>query len=581
MFDKDNKFGFINNNESNNNNVEGLDKVKSDLNNIKSDVDELNTQYKDIVKDTSVKTDAKIKKCMVSFTDDDCRKEVYTILKPIADEKNVKFTLAMPTAKIGTSNYLSAEQVKDLYQQGWEFMWHTHSENNMNTMTTEEMEAEYNESYKCWSDLGIPVNNIIAYPQGRDTDLVRNFSSGKFKMGVDTFRTKLNTVPYAQYSMSRYEIGTSHKEDYKTKLGSPYNTNTIEHYKWLVDKAVEENAWLIFYTHAWYPTFDSTQQEYLKEVIDYVRSKDIEIVTLEEGLKRTGNLINIGDYNGTEQSGDYFVVGCDGSIKSSFLEKIVPILNYSEGQDYSTKSISEFENGITITAVSSSDATNMPMSRPGTLFTVKPNKYQGYCYQKYFIYETGIEYTRGCNTKGAWQNWISSSYLLAGGSNEEPSTIPISKYKTGTTLQYVDSSTCSNMPENVPGTLITVKPCDYTGYAYQEYILYQGGIKYIRSCDNSGNWLGWNTTTININTESADPANKSINDYRLGISVSFVGNSIATLMPESKAGTLTTYKLNSTYLGYCYQEYVIYEEGTKYIRSCKRTGVWEAWKKCN
>ena len=51
MFDKDNKFGFINNNESNNN-VEGLNKVKTDITNIKSDVDELNTQYKDIANKT-------------------------------------------------------------------------------------------------------------------------------------------------------------------------------------------------------------------------------------------------------------------------------------------------------------------------------------------------------------------------------------------------------------------------------------------------------------------------------------------------------------------------------------------------
>ena len=48
MFDKDNKFGFISNNESNNN-IEGLDNIKSDIKNIKNDVDELNTQYKDIV----------------------------------------------------------------------------------------------------------------------------------------------------------------------------------------------------------------------------------------------------------------------------------------------------------------------------------------------------------------------------------------------------------------------------------------------------------------------------------------------------------------------------------------------------
>ena len=50
MFDKDNKFGFINNNENSNNNIEGLDKVKTDINNIKDDLgdEELNTTAKDV-----------------------------------------------------------------------------------------------------------------------------------------------------------------------------------------------------------------------------------------------------------------------------------------------------------------------------------------------------------------------------------------------------------------------------------------------------------------------------------------------------------------------------------------------------
>ena len=48
MFDKDNKFGFISNNENSNNSIEGLDKVKTDINNIKSEVNELNVQYKDL-----------------------------------------------------------------------------------------------------------------------------------------------------------------------------------------------------------------------------------------------------------------------------------------------------------------------------------------------------------------------------------------------------------------------------------------------------------------------------------------------------------------------------------------------------
>lgn len=49
MFDKDNKFGFINNNESNNN-IEGLDNIKTDIKNIKDDVgnEELTTTAKDV-----------------------------------------------------------------------------------------------------------------------------------------------------------------------------------------------------------------------------------------------------------------------------------------------------------------------------------------------------------------------------------------------------------------------------------------------------------------------------------------------------------------------------------------------------
>ena len=70
MFDKDNKFGFISNNNESNNNIEGLNKVKTDINNIKDDlgdeeltttnkdvkgaINEINTQYKDIAKNKQI-----------------------------------------------------------------------------------------------------------------------------------------------------------------------------------------------------------------------------------------------------------------------------------------------------------------------------------------------------------------------------------------------------------------------------------------------------------------------------------------------------------------------------------------------
>lgn len=455
----------------------------------------INSSLEETAKDSSVKSDGKMKKCMVSFTDDDCRKEIWSILKPIADEKGVKFTLAMPTSKIGMPNYITEEQAKSFYNEGWEFMWHTHTENNLDTMSLEQMENEYNESVKIWSKLGLPKNKIVAYPQGHDNHLVRTFCSGKFKAGVDTFRTNNNIVPYSQFALSRYEIGAPLNEAIKNKLGCPYDNNTLDYYKWLVDRAFQDNAWLIFYTHAWYPTFDSTQQQYLKDVIDYIRSKNIDIVTLEEGLELTGNLINIGDDNGNEYNKDtdgyYFTVGCDGSIRSSSLKDMLPQLNYSEGIDYNSKSINDFLVGITITAVNSADATNMPLAKAGTLITFKPNQYSGYSIQKYYIYETGEEFTRGCNKSGAWQPWESKT-LFVGSANTNPINKPITEYQVGVTVNFVGSTICTGFPNDKPGTLTTIKPTALSNaYSYQEYVIYNEGIKYFRYCNIGGAWQPW------------------------------------------------------------------------------------------
>ena len=65
MFDKDNKFGFINNNENSNNNIEGLDNIKTDIKNIKDDVNELNTQYKDIANNKADKNDLQAQKTRI------------------------------------------------------------------------------------------------------------------------------------------------------------------------------------------------------------------------------------------------------------------------------------------------------------------------------------------------------------------------------------------------------------------------------------------------------------------------------------------------------------------------------------
>ena len=94
MFDKDNKFGFISNNENSNNNIEGLDKIKTDINNIKSDlgdeelttnakdvkgaINEVNAQYKDIANKT-ITTDERTKlNSLENYDDTSIKNDIQT-----------------------------------------------------------------------------------------------------------------------------------------------------------------------------------------------------------------------------------------------------------------------------------------------------------------------------------------------------------------------------------------------------------------------------------------------------------------------------------------------------------------------
>lgn len=99
MFDKDNKFGFINNNENSNNNVEGLDNIKTDINNVKNEVKKLDTQYKDIVnlKNTGWSSEQINLLCTILS-------ECITGSDQIANVNNLK-TLLLNSSNPGTSDY--------------------------------------------------------------------------------------------------------------------------------------------------------------------------------------------------------------------------------------------------------------------------------------------------------------------------------------------------------------------------------------------------------------------------------------------------------------------------------------------
>jgi hypothetical protein len=101
-------------------------------------------------------------------------------------------------------------------------------------------------------------------------------------------------------------------------------------------------------------------------------------------------------------------------------------------------------------------------------------------------------YTRG----GAWSAWeqMNSAYSLP--VNSVTATSPITDFKIGFTITYVNDAGATGFPDNIGGILTTYRQSTTNGWSYQEYKKYNSWDKYIRYCDTSGVWSEWKQFTL-------------------------------------------------------------------------------------
>ena len=86
-----------------------------------------------------------------------------------------------------------------------------------------------------------------------------------------------------------------------------------------VDQVAREGGWLIFMTHAWYEWFSA---EDLKELVSYVQESGIPIVDVNEAIRTTGNVMEVGVFRKPLEyaSEPYFVIGADGRVYTNSIE---------------------------------------------------------------------------------------------------------------------------------------------------------------------------------------------------------------------------------------------------------------------
>jgi hypothetical protein len=517
---------------------------------------------------------------VVTFIDDDGADDVYSVLKPLFDSKGIVGCCLIITGFIGTAGYMTEANLQTLYSTGWEFLGHgvTYANNLSEFPVDADLDYQLNEGCKQWlENKGYTMKGFV-YPQS-----------------VSDERIRLFTRKYYDYSFAGAGINDDKRMDTmqinRISIGSATNpiingnseSNTLAYYKACVDYAITNKAWLVFTTHI--ATTDATQQGYLSQIIDYIQTNNVEIMTATKAHKIHANKVFAGDVG----AGSYSIISKKGKIYAS--ESIVTPLGVNAlastvlASSYPSPAISVFH-------VTAGGNTGFPSNASGTVTTYRfgGNGYDFQLFQRYSTYET---YMRKVKVDGSWDVWESNNNVyMAPSDTYTLATVP-STFRLGKTYCVISGSNGSwgTLPFLALGTLITYKMSTSGNETYQEYQYRGSNTLYRRIWDAVGSvWLAWNKVywlladqkdgyDCQVNsTTNAFTSSQLITAYLNGKVTTFVITGAGTTgFPDNAAGICTTYRLAGN--GFDRQEYRKYMTNEVWSRYVDGTGAWTTWTK--
>src|SRR5690606_11073808 len=215
------------------------------------------------------------------------------------------------------------------------------------------------------------------YGYGYPNQITRNLTRKYYKSGAnaqDNGRSGINTLPIHQYRLNRTGLGV-------------YNTlKNAEEYKSAVDQAIEKNGWLIFMTHI--GETDAQGISDLEEALDYIISKGVEVVTLDQGFEVFGNSLFLGDFTGDYHNEKYHIVAKNGEEfknlpKPPNVNVKTPLNNFKIG-----------DTNHTFLAVDNSGFPGGNHNGAGTLFTHRDTHSDSASSHQIFTHYTGDMHRR-------------------------------------------------------------------------------------------------------------------------------------------------------------------------------------------
>ena len=449
----------------------------------------------------------KQRKPIVSFIADDAPKSDLTKLLPIIQEKNVPLGIGVITSRVGKDfdfdgtiiPHMDWEDIKLMSDNGVEIMAHTHEHRDSTTLTDEILYEDIATNKRILNEHGYLADGFI-YPYNSFNSRTKNIVKKVFKYSFARYTS--NSPDIDNNSINRHSLGAYYDIASMAPNG---DTTSLEYYKYRVDKAIENNDWLVFVIHTHMDKFPQEQQQHMRDIIDYIRSLGVDIVSPREGFEMFGNIIQTKD----------IVLDANGKWRGLSL----PVTLTDEDAHSLDDPITAFPaEHITITPISREKSGKF--NSQGALFTYRLKNGSIYTqYQEFkFFAGVGNNADRMSKTLERYYNgtgfseWINHSNVIFesfpeirddGNVLEKPLTdykynsvtiTPISQY-------YVDN--VPGFPTTYPGNLKTVRTqgasrlSQYWHNSYREYtsvIVYSDGIPRIetyRQYFRNGTWTKW------------------------------------------------------------------------------------------
>jgi len=224
---------------------------------------------------------------LVSFVFDDTFSSQYTNAKPVFDSLGVVGSLAIVSDFVGSdTSYLSWAQLTNFQAAGWEIMSHSKT-HTVRLYVTNEATIRAEMDLAPFVQRGFVVNNFV-WPWGDSGPVSRRIAFDYYRScrGIEEAQ---NTSPLRTYDLYSYAID---------------NTALSNSYKAAILTAKANNSWVTFYSHE----TTAAVSNMLAQLITYAQANGVSIVTVNQGLDRVGNMLDVGES---------LAVGASGTTKMS------------------------------------------------------------------------------------------------------------------------------------------------------------------------------------------------------------------------------------------------------------------------